>query len=144
MELHNHHLEVSEYQDLVQDLNASWERRLRWYRRLVAHGGSYVTAADDEGRLLGYAMVGIAEGPDDTFDVEGGIAEVVSLVVTRDQRSTGVGRALLEAAERVACERGFDTVKIAVMSGNERARAFYEAHGYVVGEHLLYRRLGER
>jgi GNAT superfamily N-acetyltransferase len=66
--------------------------RLDWYGRLLAEGGSYPTAADDQGRLIGYAMIGVEEGPDDTFDVEGGIAEVVTLVVTRALRSTGVGR----------------------------------------------------
>jgi ribosomal protein S18 acetylase RimI-like enzyme len=140
-ELHRHHLEVSDYEDLVADVDSSWAKRLEWYRRLVAAGGRYLTATDDEGRLIGYAMVGVEPGPDDTFDVKGGIAEVVTLVVRRGWRSGGVGEALLEAAERIARDRGFDTVKIAVMSGNARARAFYETHGYSIGEHVLYRRL---
>lgn len=143
-ELQSHHLEVSTYPHLVHDLESSWKSRLRWYRRLVAEGGSYLTAADERGHLIGYAMVGIEEGPDDTFDVEGGVAEVVSLVVTRGERSNGVGKALLEAAERLARDRGIDTVKIAVMSGNARAQRFYESHGYLVGECVLYRRLGDR
>jgi ribosomal protein S18 acetylase RimI-like enzyme len=140
-ELHRHHLEVSDYEGLVADVDLSWPRRLEWYRRLVAEGGRYLTATDDEGRLIGYAMVAVEPGPDDTFDVKGGIAEVVTLVVSCERRSAGVGQALLQAAERIARDRGFDTVKIAVMSGNERARAFYETHGYSVGEHILYRHL---
>ena len=86
-------------------------------------------------------MVALNHGPDDTFEVMGGVAEVVSLAVTQDRRSAGVGRALLAAAERIARDHGFDTVKIAVMSGNARALAFYETNGYSVGEHVLYRRL---
>jgi ribosomal protein S18 acetylase RimI-like enzyme len=89
-------------------------------------------------------MVAVEDGPDDTFEVEAGIAEVVTLVVTRDHRSVGVGRALLAAAEGIARDRGFDTVKIAVMSGNARARDFYEAHGYSVAEQVLYRHLGDQ
>jgi GNAT superfamily N-acetyltransferase len=143
-ELHGHHLEVSDYPHLVRDVSLSWQGRLRWYRRLVADGASYLTATDDEGRLIGYTMVGVEEGPDDTFDVNGGMTEIVTLIVTQDQRSTGVGRALLEAAEAVARDRGFDTVKIAVMSGNVRAREFYEANGYSIGEHVLYRRLDDQ
>ena len=94
-----------------------------------------------EGRLVGYTMVAFETGSDDTFEVSGGIAEVVTLVVTRRHRSAGVGRALLSAAERVARERGFDTITVKVMSGNARAEGFYEAHGYAVGEQVLYRRL---
>ena len=140
-ELHRHHLEVADYEGLVADVDFSWASRLEWHRRVVAEGGRYLTATDDDGRLIGYAMISVEPGPDDTFDITGGIAEVVTLVVSRGRRSAGVGQALLKAAERVARDHGFDTVKIAVMSGNARAQAFYEAHGYSVGEHVLYRRL---
>jgi ribosomal protein S18 acetylase RimI-like enzyme len=86
-------------------------------------------------------MVAVEDGPDDTFEVKGGIAEVVTLVVRRAQRSAGVGRALLTAAEQIARDRGVDTVKIAVMSGNTQAQEFYEKNGYLSGEQVLYRRL---
>jgi ribosomal protein S18 acetylase RimI-like enzyme len=140
-ELHRHHRDVSDYQALVGDLDSSWASRLRWYRRLLGEGASYITATDDDGHLVGYAVVAVEEGSDDTFDIQGGIAEVVTLVVAGDHRSAGVGGALLSAAEQVAREHGFDTVKIAVMSGNTRAQRFYEASGYAVAEHVLYRRL---
>lgn len=143
LELHRHHLEVSEQGNLVVDDGLSWARRRDWYRRLLAAGGAYVTAADDRGRLVGYAMVGVEEGPDDTFELKGGIVEVVTLVVASRLRSSGVGKALLDAAEDLARARGIDTVKIAVMRGNTRAREFYEAHGYAIGEEVLYRRLSD-
>jgi ribosomal protein S18 acetylase RimI-like enzyme len=141
VELHRHHLEVSEYRALVEDPASSWASRLRWYRRLLAEGGAYVTAEDHRGRVIGYAMVAVEDGPDDTFEVRGGIAEVVTLIVARDKRSSGFGRALLAAAEAIARDRGYDTVKIAVMSGNVRAQSLYEAAGYSVAEHVLLRRL---
>jgi ribosomal protein S18 acetylase RimI-like enzyme len=140
-ELHRHHRHVSDYQPRVGDLESSWASRLRWYRRLLGDGASYMTATDDDGHLVGYAMVAVEEGRDDTFDIQGGIAEVVTLVVAGEHRSGGVGRALLSAAEKVARDHGFDTVKIAMMSGNDRAQKFYEASGYAVAEHVLYRRL---
>jgi GNAT superfamily N-acetyltransferase len=141
VELHHHHLQVSEYRALVEDSRSSWASRLRWYRQILAEGGSYVTAENQRGRVLGYAMVAVADGPDDTFEVTGGIAEVVTLIVASDMRSAGLGRALLSAAEDIARDRGYDTVRIAVMSGNLRARSFYEARGYSVAEHVLLRRL---
>ena len=144
VELHRHHLEVAEYSALVEDLDSSWARRLGWYRRLLKSGAAYVTATDHKSNLVGYAMVAFDDGPDDTFDVSGGIAEVVTLVVTRSHRSTGVGHALLTAAEQIAGARGYDTVKIAVMSGNAGAQQFYEAHGYSAGELVLYRRFSDQ
>jgi GNAT superfamily N-acetyltransferase len=143
-ELHRHHLEVSTFASLVEDLDSSWERRLGWYRRLLAQGAVYLTATAAEGDLIGYAVIALESGADDTFEVTGGIAEVVTLVVTADRRSTGVGRRLLAAAESVARDAGFDTVKIAVMGGNAAAQDFYEANGYAVAEHVLYRNLQAR
>lgn len=141
IELHRHHLEVSEYRALVEDPRSSWARRLRWYRQILAEGGSYLTVEDQRGRVIGYAMVATADGPDDTFEVRGGVAEVVTLIVASDLRSSGLGRALLSAAEDIARNRGYDTVRIAVMSGNSRAQSFYAARGYSVAEHVLLRRL---
>jgi GNAT superfamily N-acetyltransferase len=63
-------------------------------------------------------MVAVVHGPDDIFEVRGGIAAVVTLIVARDKRSSGLGRALLAGAEAIARDRGCDTVKVAVMSGN--------------------------
>jgi GNAT superfamily N-acetyltransferase len=141
VELHRHHLDVSEYRALVEDLSSSWASRLRLYRRLLSEGASYVTAEDHRGRVIGYAMVALEDGPDDTFEITGGIAEVVTLIVAREERSSGIGRALLAAAETIARDRGYDTVRIAVMAGNVRAQQFYEAVGYSVAEHVLLRRL---
>ena len=122
----------------------SWERRVSWYKRLLGEGAYYLTATDAEGRLIGYAMVTLASDPDDTFESARGVAEVVTLVVAEGHRSGGLGRRLLEAAERVARERGFDAMKIYVMRGTRRAQAFYETAGYSIGEHVLYRQLEER
>ena len=140
-ELHRHHREVSSYEPLVDDLAASWVSRRDWYRRLLAEGASYLTATDGEGRLIGYAMVALERGPDDTFEVVGGTAQIVTLIVAQAHRSAGVGRALLDGAEQLARALGFDTVKIAVMSGNARAESFYKTRGYSIAEHVLYRRL---
>jgi ribosomal protein S18 acetylase RimI-like enzyme len=140
-ELHRYHREVATYEGLVEDLDASWASRRDWYRRLLAQGARYVTATDSEGRVVGYAMVAVEHGADDTFAVTGGTAEVVTLVVTRERRSSGVGQALLEAAEGIARSHGFDTVRVAVMAGNARAPGFYERHGYSVAEHVMVRRL---
>ena len=140
IELHRHHREVADYRDLVEDDEASWARRRSWYGRLLDEGAAYIVALD-AGRSIGYAMITLTPGPDDTFESRDGIAEVVTLVVTQRHRGAGVGRALLRAAEQLATVRGIDVVRIAVMAGNTRAADFYASQGYAVAEHLLYRRL---
>jgi ribosomal protein S18 acetylase RimI-like enzyme len=49
-----------------------------------------------------------------------------------DRWSQGVGRALCEHAYREAAARGHTLVSLWVMSGNARARRFYERLGYAV------------
>jgi len=124
-EWHGHHRELAEHPECWDDLDASWLARLDWYQRLLLDGASYVTATDDEGRVVGYAVVAMNDGRDDRGDVEARIGEVVTLVVKSDRRSAGVGRALLRAAEGIARERGFDTVKVVVVSRNRRVQDFY-------------------
>jgi len=87
-------------------------------------------------------MVALDGAPDDTFDSQAGVAEVVTLIVAGTHRSGGVGAALLRAAEELARDAGADTMKIAVMAGNRRGEGFYEGHGYAVAEHVMYRPLG--
>jgi ribosomal protein S18 acetylase RimI-like enzyme len=138
-QLHLHHLQVATYPRLVQDLDASWQRRRAWYERLMEDGGRLFTARDGEGRAVGYALIDVVPGPDDTFDVANGLIELVSLVVAPDVRGAGIGHLLMACVEQTARALGLDTLKVAVMAGNDRALRFYESFGFVRGEVVLYR-----
>ena len=54
------------------------------------------------------------------------------IAVTEAAQGTGAGAALLAAAEQWARGRGYTTLTLNVFAGNERARAFYEKHGFDV------------
>jgi ribosomal protein S18 acetylase RimI-like enzyme len=135
--LHGHHHAVAEYRPLVHDAQLSWERRRNWYRDLLADGGAYFVARDDEAPL-GYAMTQTALGLDDTFEVRGGIVEIITLVVAESLRSRGIGSSLVGAVRDFALGRGIDTVKVAVMVGNSAARSFYKNSGFQPAEEVLY------
>ena len=64
---------------------------------------------------------------------------MVSLVVAEQARGEGVGRQLMAAAEDLAAKHGCDTIRVAVMAGNDRASAFYASLGYSPAEHVLLR-----
>jgi ribosomal protein S18 acetylase RimI-like enzyme len=55
---------------------------------------------------------------------------VADLAVAEDARRTGVGRALMQAGEAWARERGLPVLSLDVWSTNERALAFYGSLGY--------------
>lgn len=57
-------------------------------------------------------------------------AHVGVLAVAAEAEGQGVGRALLEAAERWAREQGLGMLTLNVFAGNTRARKVYERLGY--------------
>ena len=137
MALHNHHNVVAEYPRLVHNAQRSWERRRNWYRELLASGGAYFVARDDDAPI-GYAMTQTVLGPDDTFEVRGGIVEIITLVVAESLRTRGIGCSLVAAVRDLAIAQGIDTVKVAVMVGNAAAQSFYTNAGFRPAEEVLY------
>jgi len=84
-----------------------------------------VLVAEAQGRVIGWAHVAV-EGHLVT-DVR---AELRALVVAEEQRSGGVGRRLLEAAENWARERGCGEIGLRSNVLRERAHPFYLRNGY--------------
>jgi len=139
-QLRDHHDVVASYRHLARDPAAAWRSRVGWYERTLADGGAYFVARS-RGHVAGYAVVAVEPGPDDTFDVDQGIAEIISLVVDDEVRGEGLGASLVAAAKDFAIAAGLDTLRVAVMAGNADAERFYVDHDFEVAEHVLYRRL---
>ena len=136
--LHRHHRATAAVPVLADD-DLSWQRRSDWYRSMLATGQAFVLVARDGGAAIGYAYVHIRPGDDDTWPVGAHMAELVSLAVAPDQRSRGIGTALMDAVDAELERRGIHDLEVAVMAGNDRAVAFYQRRGLVVGELLLFR-----
>jgi GNAT superfamily N-acetyltransferase len=60
----------------------------------------------------------------------GEVCELQDVIVTADERRTGVGHALLEAATRVARSRGCRRLFLSAEAANLGAHAFYRSHGF--------------
>lgn len=60
----------------------------------------------------------------------GTFPEVVGLVVAQEHRSSGVGAALLRAAEDWAREKGMEEIRVRSNVVRERAHRFYLRQGY--------------
>jgi GNAT superfamily N-acetyltransferase len=99
-------------------------------RRLLqvnAQSGHAVYVAEADGSLMGWVHVFVnhsllADMP----------AEVAGLVVDENHRGHGVGRVLMEQAERWAQERGCRSVRLRSNVLRSRAHTFYERLGYQV------------
>ena len=97
---------------------ASWERDLRRERDRDA-----MLVADDNGRVVGFALVGPAQDPE-------GAGQLYAINVDPDHWGTGVGRALLAAAQAELARLGYTEAVLWVLPGNARARRFYEVAGW--------------
>ena len=79
-------------------------------------GGFALIAGTDDGFILCRAI--------------GGEAEVLTLAVAPAVRRNGVGRALVEAAAKMAAEKGAETFFLEVAEDNAAAIALYQSTGF--------------
>ncbi|WP_251330519.1 GNAT family N-acetyltransferase [Haloplanus pelagicus] len=77
--------------------------------------------------LVGFVRYGIERGPLVQDAVRG---RVHDLYVVPEQRGSGVGTALLDAAETALRDRGADVISVEAMADNEDAIRLYERRGY--------------
>ncbi|HEY0949076.1 GNAT family N-acetyltransferase [Nocardioides sp.] len=82
------------------------------------------TVAEVDGRVVGFIMIAGDE--------------VEQVFVDLDHHGTGVAAPLLAEAERQVAAAGHDEAWLAVVTGNARARRFYEKHGWRDGGDLPY------
>jgi ribosomal protein S18 acetylase RimI-like enzyme len=87
-------------------------------------GACWVAEAD--GRLCGYLlavfMLSLEHG--------GLMAEIDEVFVSQEMRSAGLGSLLVATAERHLTERGLRRLQLQLGAANDRARLFYERHGF--------------
>ena len=102
------------------------EQVARW----LADAGSTILLADDDGDVVGLAVLltrplsGFAGG------VPRRVIELDNLVVRADRRDGRIGRRLLAAAVDWSRERHASHVEVSVHAFNRHARRFYEGFGF--------------
>jgi GNAT superfamily N-acetyltransferase len=98
------------------------------YAALLADPGVRLVVAERAGHLAGFAQLR-TDAPHECLP---GVrsAELDRLYVQEPFTGRGVGRRLLQEAERVACALGAQAVWLTAYVGNARALAFYPRQGY--------------
>ena len=105
---------------------------------VTGNGGAVFVAVDENDRPLGVAGATSYA----TLHVDGGVAYITSLVTDADARGRGIGRALVNAIEQWARERG--AARLSVTSAEHRADAheFYPACGFPYTGRRFSKQLG--
>ncbi|HBK57458.1 MAG TPA: GNAT family N-acetyltransferase [Xanthomonadales bacterium] len=89
--------------------------------------GSFLYVAEtDDGKRAGFLHLQIVS---DFFSGRSN-CHISDLVLTRDWDGRGLGRAMLDFAERFAREHGCERLTLSVFPGNERARKLYADVGF--------------
>jgi len=89
-----------------------------------------VFVAEVDGNIAGYVTIltKVSSGELEDGDIEYGL--VADLVVRQEYRGAGIGRALLEAAERYAIAHDVKWLRIAVLAANRGASELYSSMGF--------------
>lgn len=93
--------------------------------RILLREDQQFFVADVDGRAVGWVHVVFAE----YVDAEA-FAVIAGLVVDRDHRRVGIGRALMDRAEIWARDRGCSIVRLTSSATRHAAHRFYEDLGY--------------
>jgi ribosomal protein S18 acetylase RimI-like enzyme len=97
---------------------AGWERGLHRDR-----ARDPVLVAQQDDRVVGFAVVGPAQDSE-------GAGELYAITVDSDHWGTGVGSALLAAAQAELARLGYTEAVLWVLPDNARARRFYQIAGW--------------
>ena len=132
----------------LQDAERELDPRLRsgdsmadeYLRHMHARCRDYagtILVAELSGVIVGLTMV-LTHVPFEALDEPPGhYALVAELVVRADSRGHGVGRALLQAAERLAHQAHATELRIGVLSNNLPARQLYIGEGFTPYSEIL-------
>lgn len=112
-----------------------WEHDAALLRRWRAGDAPQclVEVASGDGGIVGLTMTSMQ--PDPLTHAPAAHLEVIAVAARAE--GTGVGKALLAAAERNARAHGAGSITLHVIDSNGRARRFYEQSGYI-GEMVRY------
>ncbi len=112
----------------ICELTRPWNNPHRDIDRKLARDGDNLLVLEEDNRLIGSVMVGY----------EGHRGWVNYLAVHPDHRRQGLGRLLMDEAERRLRDLRCAKVNLQVRASNETAREFYRQIGYTVDEAVSF------
>ena len=112
----------------ICELTRPWNDPNRDIDRKLARDAENLLVLEEDGELIGSVMVGY----------EGHRGWVNYLAVHPDHQRQGLGRLLMDEAERRLRDLGCAKVNLQVRASNETAREFYRQIGYTVDEAVSF------
>ena len=116
-------------------------RSKEYIRSIITDENAALLVAQGEEHIVGLVKVSVRQAPDVPIMVARRYATIDTLVVRREYRRLGVGRVLMQSAERWAQERGASQLELTVWEFNAAAIAFYQELGYDTARRTMWRAL---
>ncbi|GAA2176682.1 hypothetical protein GCM10009846_31440 [Agrococcus versicolor] len=107
------------------DVDRNAERRATLWDERHADPRAIDLVAERDGAVVGWASVGATDQDDLP-----GHGQLYAIYAVASTWSSGVGRALMAAAEDALRDGGFERACLYVLDGNDRAARFYERCGW--------------
>ncbi|MGR5193173.1 N-acetyltransferase family protein [Vibrio rotiferianus] len=103
----------------------------------LADDDRLVLIAEEDQQALGFITATITQNETISFLIKDPTCRIGTIVVDENQKSKGVGRALMTAVEQWARESGATQVRLEVMEFNHNAQQFYDKLGFVPNSRLM-------
>lgn len=103
-----------------------YEETLKLFEEDLLKKTSHIAAAEDNGNVVGFCKI----------DIWGNIGKLDYLVVLKEYRGKGYGKALMDWAMSSFDKNGVHHIEVKVVDGNE-AIHLYEKYGFKMNAHIL-------
>jgi len=101
-----------------------------WFDAILENDAQALFVAEHSEEIVGVLLIKLMTNPDDPIFCPRRYAYVDELAVAEQHRGQGIGRALVQAAERWASDQDMSEIELNVWQVNKGAIAFYERLGY--------------
>lgn len=120
-------IHVEAHPEMLRPMDTAF--RLKRFTDMLASGSVCVFVAEHEGAIVGFVAVKAIETPPAPVLVPRMTAYVDIIAVEEHVRDQGIGRLLMQGAERWAQDQGCVELELDVFEFNSQAIAFYESFG---------------
>ena len=101
-----------------------------WYKKQLDNKAVVLFVAEVDESVVGVIQVMLHQSPNDPIFKKRTYVHIEDIVVGKQFQGKGVGRSLMEAAERWAKDKGASAIELWVWRANEDAIGFYNNLGY--------------
>lgn len=118
------------YKGIVPDAflrGFTYQKREKAFRLALESKSEETYFIEEDDRAVGILTIGASRDEDLDPSTCG---EIWGIYISPDYWRCGIGRRLVQEAERILQSRGFQKIVLWVLEGNTAARSFYEVVGY--------------